>query len=204
MINIRKLTGTSAALGAAWALAGGALLVPSTASANECERKTWDEQPRVVIHTREFDGSDTAEANMIDAITNVNEQLNEVGATDAEVTATQVSTDPFTQDTVFDVSEPTIHVGFDDTLSDPDAVGLTSRTLFTDTCDLARVNIAFVNEWDDKSWRYGLPEGAGDEYWKAEEFVGGDGNKSSVSRTCTSCCTRTDSCMTTGRTTTRS
>ena len=177
MINSRKLAGMSAALGVTWALAGGALLAPSTASAAECERKTWDEQPKVVIHTSEFEGTETAQANMIDAITDVNEQLNGVGATAAAVTATQVSTDPFTQDTRFDVSEPTIHVGFDDTLSDPDAVGVTSRTLFTDTCELARVNIAFLNEWDGKSWRYALPGGAGDNYYEAEEFVGGDGNK---------------------------
>jgi hypothetical protein len=96
MINSRKLAGTSAALGLAWALAGGALLAPSTASAAECERKTWDEQPKVVIHTSEFEGTETAQANMIDAITDVNEQLNGVGATAAAVTATQVSTDPFT------------------------------------------------------------------------------------------------------------
>jgi hypothetical protein len=140
-----------------------------------CDHYEWRSQPKVVIHTSEFTGSATRKANMIAAIEAIDEEFNHAGGTAARVTQTQQSTDPFTIDTAYDSSTPTIHVGFVQSLANEDAVAATKRFHFTGTCDLARVNIG-VLDLDHFDWRFNMPEDAGVNYWEAGARDD-DGNK---------------------------
>jgi hypothetical protein len=132
----------------------------------QCTHNTWDSPPKVVIHTGEFVGGPTREANMIAAIEAVNTEFNKVGATAAQITDTELSTEPFTQTTLFDVSDPVIHVGFVSSLTNPAAIASAKPYIFSGTCELARVNIA-VLDLGVYDWRFNAPADAGENYWEA-------------------------------------
>ena len=84
---------------------------------NGCTPITWASQPKVVLHITEFAGPDFFEnlinlAQLTDAMNDVHEQFNLAGGTAAQVTAFEVSTDPFVYKSWFGGTDPTIHVGF--------------------------------------------------------------------------------------------
>jgi hypothetical protein len=137
-----------------------------SALAAKCDYQTWSAPPRVVIHTSEFAGGGaTRQANMIAAIEAVDAEFNLVGATSAQITGTETTTDPFTVTTKFDTSEPVIHVGFVPSLKNPDAVAVTKR--WGDSgCHLVRANIG-VLDLDHFDWRFNQPEDAGENFWEA-------------------------------------
>lgn len=133
-----------------------------------CDYQSWSSPPKVVVHTGEFDGSALRRSKMIAAIARVNEQLGLSGGTSARVTSTEVSTQPFTLNTTFDASIPTIHVGFVSSLTDPDAIAATKPFKFVDSCRLARVNIGVLDlaNW---AWRFDTPSATGENYWEAQK-----------------------------------
>ena len=149
------------------ALACAALVPAAPAGADSgCAHETWASPPKVVIHTGEFVGGPTREANMIAAIEAVNAEFNKVGATSAQITDTELSTEPFTLTTLFDTSDPVIHVGFVSSFNNPSAIAGAKRYLFSGTCDLARVNIG-VLKLDVYDWRFNTPADSGENYWEA-------------------------------------
>jgi hypothetical protein len=145
---------------------GSGVLFAAPADAQACATNTWAAPPKVVIHTGEFVGGATREANLIAAIEAVNAEFNQVGATSAEITSTELSTDPFTLTTLFDATDPVIHVGFVSSFTNPAAIASTKRYSFAGTCDLARVNIG-VLDLGVYDWRFGLPSDSGENYWEA-------------------------------------
>ncbi len=172
MPSSRKLFAGLAALGALAAVA------PASAQA-DCESKTWASPPKVVIHTGEFVGSPLRKANMIAAVEAVNAEFNKVGATSARITGTELSTEPFTQETLFDASEPVIHVGFVDSFTNPNAIASAKPFWYTESCTYARVNIGVLS-LDVYDWRFNAPADSGENYWEA---AASDGEQNRYFRT---------------------
>lgn len=143
-----------------------------------CTALTWTSQPRVVVHTGELPtGSENAGDNlrMLAAVAEVNDALNDVNATSAQITSTTTSTAPFTQEVWFNDATPTIHVGFH---NDPDGKlgsGGPGRSV---GCRYDEAHIGFKNlDFNDPSdtWNFGTPEDEGKAYYDmTQNDAGGD------------------------------
>ena len=152
------------------------LLVASAGSAHAytprslsgCTPITWATQPKVVVHVSEFAGPDLFQnlinlARLTDAMIDVHEQFNLVGATTAEVTTFEVSTDPFVYGIWFGDATPTIHVGFTSNVNA--APGVTTWDL-DGACNIIEAHIQFKDPYV-YGWTFSDPSFHGEAYYDA-------------------------------------
>jgi hypothetical protein len=125
----------------------------------DCKRSdgSWATQPRVVVHTKEYQGA-TPKSSAVAAISDVDRQIGATGGHGAEVTSTTEwpLTDFHYGETYGDIYS-TIHVGFVDDLPEP--AGSTGTTLAATDPYIpngpCEVHIAIVETGN--SWNYGTP-----------------------------------------------
>ena len=155
---------TVAALAAAVAAPTGASAYTLQTTAN-CTQLTWSAPPQVVIHTGEFRGNFIELVQLVDAITDVNDQFNLAGATSARVINVPTVTDPFTFGTWYNDAVPTVHVGFTPTMSG-NAIGA-ARIGPTPiaTCDHDEAHIEFL-DMDNQAWNLSTPQLTGEKYYE--------------------------------------
>jgi hypothetical protein len=132
-----------------------------------CTPITWATQPKVVVHTNEFAGPDFFEniANLLkltDAINDVHEQFNLAGATAAQVTAFELSADPFVYQSWFG-GDPAIHVGF---TSDPTAQPGGTFWDVDASCNIVEAHIQFKDPYVF-GWTFSDPSAHGEDYYDA-------------------------------------
>ena len=144
----------------------------------------------VVVHTAGLDGTVWDGLTMLDAIYDVHNQSNEVGATAARVNGSltnySVSTEPFEFGQWYGDTTPTIHVGFAPSFANEDAGG---QTLHGDvTAGLCTYHEAHIAMLDATSfdWDYGTP---GDGYYRALGWSRTTYGSWFRRRICTSCST---------------
>jgi hypothetical protein len=148
------------------------ILLSSSANAftprtkNGCTPITWATQPKVVLHTAEFAGPDFFEnlinlAQLTDAMNDVHEQFNLAGGTAAQVTAFELSTDPFVYQNWFGDPTPTIHVGF---TSSPTANPGSTNWNVDAACNIVEAHIQFQN-LTAFGWTFSHPGAHGELYY---------------------------------------
>jgi hypothetical protein len=133
-----------------------------------CTPITWATQPKVVLHTSEFAGPDFFQnlANLLqlsDAMNDVHDQFNLVGATAAQVTAFEVSADPFVYTSWFGGGTPTIHVGF---TSDPTAAPGATTWDVDALCNIVEAHIQFKDPFVF-GWTFSDPSAHNEDYFDA-------------------------------------
>ena len=147
--RFRRWSAFGSAVGCALTLLATSLNSPAYAytprSLSGCTPITWVTQPKVVVHVSEFAGPDLIQnlinlLQLTDAMNDVHEQFNLVGATAAQVTAFEVSTDPFVYGTWSGGAPPTIHMGFTSNVSA--APGVTTWDLDA-ACNIVEAHIQF-------------------------------------------------------------
>jgi hypothetical protein len=175
-VAIKRPRGPRLLLRAGLALAAVAVVwTPQPAAAYEpftlggsCSALTWTSAPRVVVHTDELpDGPDFFGDNlrMLVAVNEVNDELNDVAATSAQISSTTTSSEPFTQEVWFNDATPTIHVGFHD---DPNGELGSGGPGPTVNCEYDEAHIGFKRA-DLANWNFGTPEDGGQEYYDATQ-----------------------------------
>ncbi len=133
---------------------------------NGCTPITWASQPKVVLHTSEFAGPDFFQniinlLQLTDAMNDIHEQFNLVGGTAAQVTAFELSADPFVYKTWFNDATPTIHVGF--TSSATANPGGTFWNL-DGSCNIIEAHIQF-QDLSAFGWTFSHPSAHGELYY---------------------------------------
>lgn len=136
-----------------------------------CLPITWAVQPKVVVHISEFAGPDLFEniANLLrltQAMLDVHEQFNLAGATAAQVTAFESSTEPFVFQAWFGDATPTIHVGF---TSDPTAAVGSTYWDVDPLCNIVEAHIQFRDPYV-YGWTFSDPSTHGEDYYDATLF----------------------------------
>jgi hypothetical protein len=155
-----------------------ASLAASTAPASAsgtCANYTWKSSPKVIIHESEFlDGGGTAAslADMENAVQQVVDQFNAIGATSAKITSVTTTTDPFVY--ASGKQDGAIHVGFGtrqdilDANDGEDADGVTGPARASSGCSLKQADILFPDQDSSEQtskplmWDFGTPFGSGD------------------------------------------
>jgi hypothetical protein len=88
---------------------------PLSDTADRCPTTKWYRKPEIVIHLTEFERANSSgldELTMVSGIQDVVDQFNQMGGTSAGITKVTTSRVPFTFDTWYRDTNPTIHVGF--------------------------------------------------------------------------------------------
>jgi hypothetical protein len=137
-------------------------------SAN-CTALTFTSAPRVIVHTGELPtGPDWFGPNldMLAAVNDINDELNAVGATTAEITSTTTSTAPFIQGQWFNDPVPTIHVGFH---NDPNGQKGSGGPGVSTNCEYDEAHIGFKRADLGTGWNFGVPEDGGQTYYDATQ-----------------------------------
>jgi hypothetical protein len=146
----------------------------SASASSSCSDYTWQSSPKVIVHESEFldgGGDASSAADMINAVQQVVDQFNAVGATSAKITKVETTTDPFVWNS--GKKDGAIHVGFgtrDDVKAannGNDAAGVTHPAKYTD-CTIKQADIIFPNQESPNldapvMWDFGTPFGAGDD-----------------------------------------
>ena len=109
MVGAGLATGLALACVVAFPQAASAYTLQTTPN---CATLTFSAPPRILIHYTEFKGDFFELLKTIDAVMDVNDQFNLVGATSAAVTTVQSVPDAFVFGNWFNDAVPTIHVGF--------------------------------------------------------------------------------------------
>src|SRR5215470_5667292 len=94
MSQYTRLAGLTAIALAAVAAAGAS----SASAGSTCSSHTWQSSPKVIVHESEFldgGGDSTSAADMVNAVRQVVDQFNAVGATSAKITKVETTMDPF-------------------------------------------------------------------------------------------------------------
>lgn len=160
-----------AAIGVATVTAA-ALAVPSTAHAYSLQTagttcggtgqpavKFAKPTVKMVVHYGESQTALFGVLQLLDAVNEVNGQFNLMGGTAARVTSVQATSDPFTWDTPYKDTEPTIHVGFVTSMI-IDGVNHVGAEKPMDvngsTCTYNEAHIAFL-DLNNQAWDFGEP-----------------------------------------------
>jgi hypothetical protein len=133
-----------------------------------CDPITWTSAPRVVLHVAELSPSFTLAQSfqLIDAMEDIHAQFNQVGATSAQVTSFELSSDPFVFKSWFNDAVPTIHVGFTSNASA--ALGGTFWDNPNSACQYDEAHIQF-QDVGVANWNFNVPETSGEKYYESGE-----------------------------------
>jgi hypothetical protein len=170
MSHYTRLAGLTAIALASLAAAGAS----SASAGSSCSDYTWQSSPKVIVHESEFldGGGDAGSADdMVNAVRQVVDQFNAVGATSAKITSVQTTSDPFVYNS--GKKDGAIHVGFgtrDDVLAaaGKNADGVTDPAKYTSDCSIKQADILFPNQDSPDGggtvmWDFSTPFGAGDD-----------------------------------------
>ncbi len=131
--------------------------------------KAFSGPPAVVVHTAEIDGFGLAEFfQMLQAISDIHDVVGDVADTSLAITSSSFSSDPFTYQTWYGDTTPTIHVGFSS--SAPFPARASRNTSAACTYDEAHIEISNQSIYP---WSLGEPEAEGVPYWDAGKWPGG-------------------------------
>ncbi|WP_028066636.1 hypothetical protein [Solirubrobacter soli] len=135
-------------------------------SSGGCGWPVWTKQPRIVIHTTQFNAGGAKpddEGKMVNAIQQVANEFSDTPDLSARITSVTTTTDPYYWDTWVNDSVPTIHVRFSPrsaVTEDNDgegADGLTKARIDSSNCTISEAHIEFP--WPaDKTWNYLTPD----------------------------------------------
>ncbi len=133
---------------------------PGGAIGEDCTKDRWlAPVTNLIVHTAAFGGSADQQAQLIQAINDVNDEFNRIGGSQAYVSPVQTTILPFSLDLTGSNADQTIHVGLAPDLPEPEgtaseAVGSTKRAEWDYDCQLIRtVNIGFLSELE-YDWNY--------------------------------------------------
>jgi hypothetical protein len=128
-----------------------------------CTFPTWDQQPRIVIHTAQFlagGGNSASEDKMVNAIEQVADEFSDTDAMSARITTVSTTSDPYYYGVWENDAQPTIHVRFSPQSAITDdnhgkaAAGLTTTHIVG--CSIEEAHIEFP--WPkDKDFNYETP-----------------------------------------------
>jgi hypothetical protein len=131
-----------------------------------CASRTWSGPPEIVIHYGGFQGNFIELLQLIDAVQDVNDQFNLVGATTAEVTTITSLNDTFTFGSWFGNASPTIHLGFTSSMPN-NAIGRAlNGPAPIATCEHDEAHIQFL-DLDNWNWNLGTPQTSGEAFYEA-------------------------------------
>lgn len=157
---------------------------PDTQAGCASEEYVWKSSPRILVHTASLAeaGFSTAdEAPMLDAIQEVVDQFNQVGATSAKVTTVGVGSGMFDIGTFNDSGAiPTIHVGFTADIEaeiGEEAGGVAQ--VDREGCTIDEAHILFPGPADPlhtAAWDFGSPVAS----WGANDFWDATRNDASI------------------------
>ena len=139
---------------------------------NGCTPITFDTPPNVVLHTSEMDGFNIISSlQLLDAMTDIHDQFNEIGGISTSISTFTLSTDPFIYKTWFNDATPTIHVGFTSNASA--APGSTFWNVDASSCNILEAHIQIQNpSVFSTGWHFTEPS---DEPWYMAGLTASDG-----------------------------
>jgi hypothetical protein len=160
---------TAAAVATAAVIGIAAFPQPASAytlqSTVNCSDLTWSGPPEIQIHYGDFQGNFVEVLQMVDAVIDVNDQFNLVGATTAAVTTVTSTNDTFTFANWFNDVTPTIHIGFTNSMPN-NAIGRAQigPTPIV-TCQHDEAHIEFLDV-DNHDWNFSTPSLSGEDYYE--------------------------------------